>query len=487
MSLRLRLTLWHSLALALVLATAAALGYLAVERQLSAELEHDLQVRALQASRELRAVSLSAAGGSVRAVDLATAAGVAGDRLLVQVVGPDGQVRSRSRNLREPMAVPPESLRLALGGQEVHDSIDFRGQRIELYSAPLTSDGQIVGVLQVGAPRQPLDVGLAQLRWILAATGLAVLGLAALLAWWLATRALRPVDRMTRTARNIGRSSDLSQRLPAPDRADELGRLAQTFNEMLERLDTAFSTQRRFLADASHELRTPLTAIRTNAESLLRNGQGDPETRESLAAIARESARMGRMVDDLLALARADAGQPLAHDPVALDTLVLEVFQQERALAGEVKLEIGELTQVEVTGDRDRLKQLLLNLVDNGLRYTPPGGLVQVGVFRDREDGVLEVQDTGPGIPAEHLPHIFERFYRVDGQRSRAVGGTGLGLAICRWVAEAHRGTIEVESRIGEGTVFRVKLPMRPDAVVPRLEPLEAGGNGSLTWSANPM
>jgi signal transduction histidine kinase len=141
--------------------------------------------------------------------------------------------------------------------------------------------------------------------------------------------------------------------------------------------------------------------------------------------------------------------------------LLLEVFQQERRLAGEVRLEIGTLEQVEVEGDRDRLKQLLLNLVDNGLRYTPPGGMVRLGLRQEREQAVLEVQDTGPGIAAEHLPHIFERFYRVDGPRSRGAGGTGLGLAICRWVAEAHGGSIGVESQLGVGSVFRVELPVQ--------------------------
>jgi two-component system, OmpR family, sensor kinase len=326
-------------------------------------------------------------------------------------------------------------------------------------------------MLQVAAPRQPLEISLNQLRGWLVGIGLATVCFAALLAWWLASRALRPVDRMTQTAGEIGRAADFTQRLPEPARGDELGRLARTFNEMLGRLDEAFSSQQRFLADASHELRSPLASIRTNAESLLRTRGADLETRESLEAIVRESARMGRMVEDLLALARADAGQPIAREPVALDTLLLEVFQQERRLAGEVQLAIGRLEQVEVEGDRDRLKQLLLNLVDNGLRYTPPGGTVRLGVRQERGRAMLEVEDTGPGIAAEHLPHLFDRFYRGDGPRSRGPGGTGLGLAICRWVAESHGGSINVKSQEGEGTLFQVALPL-PGFNLAQLDPL---------------
>jgi two-component system OmpR family sensor kinase len=276
---------------------------------------------------------------------------------------------------------------------------------------------------------------------------------------------MRPVDRMTRTARAIGDSGDLSRRLEEPKERDELRRLASTFNDMLTRLDQAFSTQRRFLADASHELRSPLAAIRTNVEALLRGADSDPKEREaSLRAIARETDRMGRLVADLLALARADAGQPLVQKRVELDAVLIEAYQQERRLAEGVELNLGELEQVQVLGDPDRLKQLVLNLVDNALRYTPPGGEVTLDVTREGDWAVLRVSDTGVGIPREHIPHIFDRFYRVDSPRTRHSGGTGLGLAICKWVAEAHGGRIEVSSTVDSGSVFSVYLPAEASA-----------------------
>jgi signal transduction histidine kinase len=168
---------------------------------------------------------------------------------------------------------------------------------------------------------------------------------------------------------------------------------------------------------------------------------------------------MGRLVTDLLALARADAGQLLARRPLMLDALLVDVYQQAHRQAPDVRLSIGELEQVEIQGDPDRLKQLLLNLVDNACRYTPPGGTVTLGLVAHEGIAALSVRDTGPGIPPEALPHIFERFYRADHARSREIGGTGLGLAISQVIAEAHGGRIEVESRVGEGSTFTAHLP----------------------------
>lgn len=464
MSIRMRLTLWHTALLALVLAGFAALVYVTVNGQVESDVDHDIDVRALQASRELRAVTLDRGPGRVRPVELPTSA-LVDTSLYVQVVSSTGEVVSRSDNLNEPLPIPPDTLRRALAGQEVRDRLQFEGGRIEMQTAPLTVDGAVVGALQVAAPLQAAEARLSGLRLVLGGVVLGALALAALIGWFLASRAMRPVDRMTRTARAIGHSADLSGRLDVPRERDELSRLASTFNEMLARLDQAFTTQSRFLADASHELRSPLAAIRTNVEALLRGADADPEERDaSLRAIARETDRMGRLVADLLALAHADAGQPLIRKTVELDALLIEVYQQQRRLANGVHLALGELEQVEINGDPDRLKQLALNLVDNALRYTPPGGHVAVDVVREGDWAVLRVRDTGSGIPAEHLPRIFDRFYRVDRPRTRQAGGTGLGLAICQWVAEAHGGRIEVESVVDSGSTFSVYLPARAPA-----------------------
>lgn len=472
MSIRLRLTLWHAALLGLVLAGFAAVVYVAVARQLADQLEYAIHLQALDASRAAHALALGHPAG--RREGVALPALPAGARLAVRVVDAGGDVLAAAGSL--PLLPPPATTRPWPADQDDHTTLALPGERVELYSAPLVVDDRVVGVLQVAASLRPLEARLAQLRLVLAAVVLGAVALAAALGWLLATRALRPVDRLTREARAIGRSADVARRLPLPPQRDELGRLAATFNDMLARLEQSVATQRHFLADASHELRTPLAALRTNIEIVRRGAGGDPAERdEILRAMAREAERMSRLVADLLTLARADAGQPLARRPVALDTLLLEAYQAARPLAGAVRLGISELEQVEVEGDADRLKQLLLNLVDNGLRYTPAGGAVTLGLARRGPWAALRVSDTGVGIPAAHLPRIFDRFYRVERPHARAAGGTGLGLAIGRWVAEAHGGRLEVASKEGVGSTFTVLLPARAEAA-DRPAALRVGG-----------
>lgn len=468
LSIRLRITLWYTTLLGLVLTGFAVLVFLVINRQLTSQLDYTLHVRTVEASRSVYTRSLGRPAAREDRLDLPATAESTGRALYVQLVDPRGSVLATSSNLPEPLPTASASLRPALEGQASHTILTLPGGPLDLLSTPVLLDNQVVGVLQVAASLQPLEATLAHLRLVLAAIVFGTTALAALLGWLLAARALRPVAQVTQTAHAIGRSTNFAQRLPNLRPHDEVGRLAATFNEMLERLDQAIATQRRFLADASHELRGPLTTIRTNVEALLRGAAPDPAERDlTLRAIARETDRLGRLVVDLLTLARADVGQPMERRPLMLDTLLLEVYRQEKTLAGSVHLALGEFEQVEIAGDRDRLKQLLLNLVDNGLRYTPAGGSVTLDLVRQQGWAVVRVRDTGLGIAAAHLPRIFERFYRVDRPRTRDAGGTGLGLAICQSVAEAHGGRIEVVSQEGQGSVFTVFLPTRAAAAAP--------------------
>ncbi len=229
---------------------------------------------------------------------------------------------------------------------------------------------------------------------------------------------------------------------------------------MLERIQTMFDRQRQFLADVSHELRTPLTTIRGEVDIMKRSGELDPE---ALEAICGESERMSRMIGDLLLLARAqEEAVELELEPVELDTLLLDVYRQAQTLAKDERpIRLGHEDVAIVRGDRDRLKQLFLNLVGNALDHTPQGTPVTLSLFRDGSQARVEVSDEGPGIPTDQLPYIFERFYRIDKARARSSGGgTGLGLAIVQWIAQAHGGTVDVESKEGEGTTFTVRLPL---------------------------
>jgi signal transduction histidine kinase len=282
-----------------------------------------------------------------------------------------------------------------------------------------------------------------------------------LLSWFFTARALSPLVDITESALRISGADDLSQRIPqrGPEN-DEMGRLVTAFNDTLGRLEQLFSSQQRFLADVSHELRTPLTVIKGNADLMRRMAKVD---KESLDNIEDEADRLTRLVGDLLLEAQAESGKlPLHFAPVELDTLLLEVFKEMRILARErVQLKLPEIDQIVINGDRDRLKQVLINLVANAIKYTPQGGEVYLSLGKVGDNARLIVRDTGLGIPAEDLPHIFERFYRAEKSRSRSkVGGFGLGLSIAYWIVNHHGGQIEVDSAEGKGTTFCIYLPL---------------------------
>jgi two-component system OmpR family sensor kinase len=281
--------------------------------------------------------------------------------------------------------------------------------------------------------------------------------IALVIGWLIARAALRPINRISRTVQIIGESRDLSRRLQFVGPYDEVGRLATTFDGMMNRLERVFETQKRFIADASHELRTPLTTIRGNADLMRR---APPDERElCLTAIRREAERMTRLVSDLLLLAEADVAEKrIQIGVVDLDDIVLEVYNAAQLLAGEkVAIMLDHTDPITVQGDADRLKQLLLNLTDNAIKFTPPGGTVSLGVRREGDGVAIAVSDSGIGIPVEEQASIFDRFYRVE--EARATRGSGLGLAICAWIVAGHGGRIEVSSAPGKGSTFTVHLP----------------------------
>jgi len=276
--------------------------------------------------------------------------------------------------------------------------------------------------------------------------------------WLLSSRVLFPVKRVTLTASQItGR--DLSQRVPVPKTNDELKELAVTLNNMLDRLQESFETQRRFTADASHELRTPVTAIVGHVNYLLRRTKPSSEQVDSLTVIRREAERMAKLVNDLLELARADAGFSIQRDPMNIVEVVEAVHMDVAPVAGSANIEVSSSHPlIEVFGDASRLKQVVLNLVQNALNAGSQN--IRLSLVKEKREVRLEILDDGPGIPNEAIPHLFDRFYRVDGARSTRGNGSGLGLAIVRWIVQQHDGRVTVESRLGEGTVFTVLLPV---------------------------
>ncbi len=321
---------------------------------------------------------------------------------------------------------------------------------------------RLVGYLQLATSLAVVDATQEVLVTVLL-IGTALAMVVAGFGGWFSTRqALAPLGDVTEVALQITRADDLSRRIPYRGQLeDEVGQLITAFNQTLGRLESLFNTQRRFLADVGHELRTPLTVIRGNVDLMRRMDCLDVESMES---IQNEVDRLTRMVGDLLLLAQAESGKlPLAMRLVELDTLLFEVMQQMRVLAKDrLNLRIGEIDQVLVCGDQDRLKQVMLNLISNAINYTQAGGEVVVGVGKEAKRARLTVTDNGAGIPEEDLPYIFERFYRGEKSRTRQKEGKGfgLGLSIAYWIVRNHGGTIDVDSRVGHGTTFCVWLPL---------------------------
>ena len=317
-------------------------------------------------------------------------------------------------------------------------------------------------VAVVAIPKGPLERTLWSLLGALGAS-LVVGGLGA--AWGanhLARRLTRPLERIAEGARAVGETS-LSARIPEVSPDEELRQVTAILNEMLGRLEAAFQTERRFLADASHELRSPLSNVRGTIEVALRRPRSEHEYRETLAASLAEIERLSRLVNSLLTLSRADAGQlPFTFAPCQLAAIAEDAVKAHASRAAErdVRLDLAAPEPLDVLADADRLREVIDNLIDNALRYSPPGSAVVVSVRREGDRARLSVQDSGPGLSPDEQTHVFDRFYRADRSRARHSGGTGLGLSIAKAIVGAHRGTLSVLSAPGRGCTFLVDLPV---------------------------
>ncbi len=462
-TIRVRLTLWYVVLLALILVAFSVFLILNLSHNLSAALDRSLVA---EAQRSIATLDVQDGRPSLNGETDGTTNGY----VLTLYDRQGAQPIDSTRHLT--FALPSSILQQAAAGHQTFATVHGSdGSTWRVLTLPVVDNGHVIAVLQVARSAQDVTAAIDQLRLLVALAIPLTLLLAVAGGIFLAGRALDPIDRITRAAEHLG-AEDLSRRLSFAATDDEVGRLAATFDRMLDRLDRAFQRQRTFTADASHELRTPLALLIGQADLALERSRTTAEYRRAVRSMRDDAQAMQRLLGDLLTLARADAHQEdLACEPLDLRDLAHEVVTALEPLARSrtSTLRLGDVESVVVSGDQTRLAQLLVNLVENGLKYTPAGGVVSISVQQHDGQAFLTVTDTGVGIPAEHLPHLFERFYRVDNARSRAEGGAGLGLAISQWIVEAHGGTISVTSEPGQGTTFTVTLPILNPGMHPYL------------------
>lgn len=459
-SVRKRLTLWYAGVLALSLIAFAVLVYYAAAGIFYARQDETLRSTAetvasayVQELEEERSVA--------KANEVVLAQMVFPNRY-VEVVDTEGRVVAWSSNLSGRLLIVPTQT-IAEVRQRGVSLLVLNNLRVAV--VPLSPDqNKQLGFAIVAEPLSVIEEGLRRLRRDFFAGVPLILLLASLGGYFLARKSLAPIALMNEQTQRIT-AENLSSQLDVPNPRDEVGGLAITINALLARLNAAFQEQQRFIADASHELRTPIAVLRGETEVALEQERATAEYKESLTLIKDEAERLSRIVENLFILARQPVdASAIVKRPVRLNQVVANCVRAAQVLATQKGLRFNassSLPEVELNGDDEMLKRMLLNLLDNAVKYTPTGGEVNVTVASQNGTALIIVSDTGIGIPAAAQPHIFDRFYRVDKARSRALGGAGLGLSIARWIVEAHEGRLSVVSTPGRGSAFTVELPLK--------------------------
>ncbi len=471
-SVRTKLTLWYVGVLALTLVVFSIAVYLLLSRTLHTRLD-----AGLRASIEAAAASLAheiEEGETPGQAAQSTVQDLFIRQQALAIFDTEGRLLAERHAIDQAQALLPELSLIPedhpfffdIPNAKSRDGAMLRDAVQRIRIAP-NGPTYLVAICQ---SLETVNEELGALRQVIAVAVPLALLLAGLGGWFLARKSLAPVVAMSESARRISAES-LDSRLPVANPRDELGRLAATFNDLLARLNAAFAQQRQFMADASHELRTPLHVMRTAAQvTLEREHREEGEYRDALTMIDEQSARLTHIVGEMFTLARADAGRrpPVEHQDFYLDELVAQVARAAGIVAERksITVQLAPTTEALYRGDENLLRQMLFNLLDNAIKYTPEGGRINIELARKNDTHLITVADTGVGIPEEAQPHIFERFYRADQARSRAESngngsGAGLGLSIARWVAEAHSGTIKLERSDPSGSTFVVRLPSK--------------------------
>jgi len=458
-TLRARLTLWYTALLTFTLLVLGATSAVLLDRSLRANLDTSLKSVAQVIAESSRRDTL----GPDLDTLLESMLGLRFAERFFQLLDPFGRPDPRLvPRGRVELLLSVKALRNAERGRETYETLPQPSPAaapLRVLTFPVADHGRLVSVVQVAMSLESVETARWRFVMILVALLPLALGGAGAGGWFLARHALAPVDAIVAAARRI-EAEDLSQRIDPAEGSGELGRLATVLNDMLARLERAFDVVRQFSADAAHELRTPLTILRGEIEVALRSPAGDEEYRRVLGSCLEEVNRLTTLVDDLLFLARTDGGTAtIERKPVNLSDVLADAVPALQALADVAGVHFGCIApaSVWVSGNASLLFRLIFNLAENGIKYTPSGGTVEVSLRQDGSEGCLDVRDTGPGISRAERERIFQRFYRADPARGQ--GGTGLGLALARSIVVLHNGRIDVDSTVGQGTRFHVAMP----------------------------
>lgn len=380
----------------------------------------------------------------------------------IQIIDSSGRIGAKTSDI-EAQTLPTsfETLERALSGEVVYETIEATKPRHRLVTIPILDNKRVTSIVQVGTSLEDFDETMKRLLIIMVIGVPFSLGVILWIGYFMAKKSLRPVDQIRRTAVKIS-VSNLDERIDIGPRKDELGKLAQTFNEMIGRLKDAFQRINQFSVDVSHELKTPLTILKGETEVALRKERNAEEYRRILHSHLEEIDWMTRIIDDLLLLSKADAGEVVLNvDEIDFRDLIVDVYMNTRLLAQQKQIDfgLGDVSDTKLRGDEVKLRRMLLNVVENGIKYTQRGGSVEISSAVNDGYVRVSVKDTGIGIAEEDIRYIFDRFYRADRSRKRE-SGSGLGLSISKWIAEAHKGSIEVTNNTPSGSLFSIKLPL---------------------------
>ncbi|HOC46112.1 MAG: heavy metal sensor histidine kinase [Syntrophorhabdaceae bacterium] len=456
-----KLTLWYGGILALILVAFCGFVYTYFQNSLQKSIDTKIKSIAEVLSSSMTETHGQSLFGNFERY-LENALGKKPKGKFIQIIDASGKIGARLNDL-EAEAVPVSfvTLEKALKGEVVYETIETARPRLRMITMPILENKKVISIVQVGSSLEEFEDTMKRLLIIMIVSIITATGGTIIVGYFMAKKTMRPVDQIRRAAVKIS-SSNLDERIELKGRKDELGRLADTFNAMIARLKDSFQRVNQFSIDVSHELKTPLTILKGETELALRKDRTNEEYKKSLESNLEEIDRMSHIIDDLLLLSKAETkDMRLNLDKVDLRDLLADVCLNMKIFGENKGVEIiaKELEDIRIVGDALKLRRMITNIVENGIKYGHAGGYVAVSACKQDGFACINVKDDGPGISSDDIKYIFDRFYRADKSRKRE-SGSGLGLSISKWIAEAHHGTIEVESTPSTGSLFIIKLPM---------------------------